>query len=217
MNRFVSRLIDCNSEFLFEQKHLVRIETKRFTIFGLRNVHETNNDAFLRSIETTERHLLDCIVELRDLRCNVDCTIKIGKSWWKRLTIREQTFTIDLDRCLIYLELLFHHSKRKCTLEKWSPISQEHIRCKLNRSKQSNRSINRMITVMLQKYFEKHFVQMILKHEKSLQDYVNQSNLLDYEQLQIEKIIAKKFSSNSDKNLDLERLELRNKFIVNSF
>ncbi|KAF7487718.1 hypothetical protein SSS_04446 [Sarcoptes scabiei] len=55
----------------------VRIETKRFTIFGLRNVHETNNDAFLRSIETTERHLLDCIVELRDLRCNVDCTLRL--------------------------------------------------------------------------------------------------------------------------------------------
>lgn len=150
------------------------------SITGLSNVEKAETDGYIRCLDNN-RFAIDFVIQLVDLRCEANYSLKLGQKWHKRICLRDKSFTLKLDKCLIFLELRVNTHTKSIRVERFHPISQQNVRCKSSPFKIN--SVNQKFCKLLQAYFKKLFALNVLKLESQTRRYLDRTALLKYEDI----------------------------------
>ena len=143
-------------------------------------MEKADNDGIIRYLGNN-RFSIDCVIQIVDLRCEAKYCVKLGQKWHKRICLRNKLFTLKLDKCLIYVEVKINTAAKTIRFERFSPISQQNLRCKTKPFAMG--SLDQMFCNMLQRYFERFFATNVLKLESQARRILDRSAILKYDDI----------------------------------
>lgn len=165
------------------------IQTKKFTVFGFKNVFKTENDGYIKYIGNN-RFIMDCTVAIKDIKCDIDCRFKLGYGWHKRIQMRNQILSLNIDKCLFYLEILIDNNSKTIGIQRFTQISHDQIRCRSHTI--NSKSLNRLVSTIVRRYFEHYFTINSMQLEYHVKNQLSKNiSMLNYEQFIIDTSLIK--------------------------
>lgn len=168
----------------------VSITIKRAKLSGLSNVVKAESDGLIRCVGKN-RYSVDCTVAIENLQCDADYVIKFGQQWHQRPCMRNQTLSVNIEQCLIYVQILVNTATKAISFDRFSLISQRQFQFKTKAF--SVISCENMFATLLQRKFKRYFAANLLELENSIRVQLNRSTWFNYDVIVNETALHKMF------------------------
>lgn len=93
--------------------------------------------------------------------------------------MHNKSLCVNLERCIIYVQMIVNTNKETIRFERFTPISQRQFRCKTKAF--AKMSCDNLFTNLLQRKFERYFAANVLNLENTLLVHLNKTSIFNYD------------------------------------